>query len=250
MSDKKLLICIPTYNELENVSLLVDEIFQVLPSGAQILFIDDNSPDGTGAKVDDLAKLNPKIHALHRKGKLGLASAYMAGFEWGIREGYEWIMEMDADFSHDPIHLRDFMRIINAGMATAIVGSRYIPGGGVSNWSPSRVLLSKLGSIYARMWLRHSVSDFTGGFNAWKRDLLLKMNLGDLQSKGYAFQIELKYRALEIGAKLVETPIIFKERRFGDSKMSGDIVREAVIGVVKLRLRREQDHLFEPSAGH
>ncbi|HVJ63812.1 MAG TPA: polyprenol monophosphomannose synthase [Bdellovibrionota bacterium] len=250
MSDKKLLICIPTYNERENVPLLVEEIFKVLPAGAQVLFIDDNSPDGTGALIEDLAKANPKIHGLHRKGKLGLASAYVAGFEWGLREGYEWVMEMDADFSHDPEHLRDFMRLIGEGKATAIVGSRYIEGGGVSNWSPSRVLLSRMGSIYARTWLRHSVSDFTGGFNAWHRDLLAKMNLGDIQSKGYAFQIELKYRALEIGGRLVETPIVFRERRFGASKMSGDIVREAVIGVIKLRLRREQDQLFDPSAGN
>ncbi len=247
MSDKKLLICIPTYNEVENIPLLVEEIFQVMPSGVQVLFIDDNSPDGPGALIEDLAKSNPKIHGLHRKGKLGLASAYVAGFEWGLREGYEWIMEMDADFSHDTVHLKDFMRIIDAGKATAIVGSRYIAGGGVSNWSPSRVLLSKMGSIYARMWLRHDVSDFTGGFNAWKSSLLKKMNLAGIQSKGYAFQIELKYRALEIGGKLVETPIVFKERRFGASKMSGDIVREAVIGVIKLRLRREQDQLFSGS---
>jgi dolichol-phosphate mannosyltransferase len=244
MAERKLLICIPTYNEVENVPLLVQEIFHVLPTGAEILFIDDNSPDGTGALIEDLAKANPKVHGLFRKGKLGLATAYVAGFEWGLAQGFEWIMEMDADFSHDPEHLKEFKQIIEKGEASAIVGSRYITGGGVSNWSPSRVLLSKMGSIYARIWLRHSISDFTGGFNAWRRDLLIKMNLSGIQSKGYAFQIELKYRALELGAKLVETPIVFKERRFGASKMSGDIVREAVIGVVKLRLRRENDNLF------
>lgn len=244
MSDKQLLICIPTYNERENVPPLVEEIFNVLPEGAQILFIDDNSPDGTGALIEDLAKANPKVNGLFRKGKLGLASAYVAGFEWGLREGFEWIMEMDADFSHQPEHLRDFMRIIGEGKHTAIVGSRYVSGGGVSNWSPSRVLLSRLGSIYARMWLRQDLADFTGGFNAWRRDLLERMHLSGIQSRGYAFQIELKYRALELGAKLVETPIVFQERRFGASKMSGDIVREAIIGIIKLRWRREKSQLF------
>lgn len=244
MSDKKLLICIPTYNECENVPLLVGEIFKVLPTGAQILFIDDNSPDGTGALIENLSKSNPKVHGLHRKGKLGLASAYVAGFEWGLREGFEWVMEMDADFSHSPIYLKDFMRLIEQNKVSAIIGSRYIQGGGVSNWSPSRVLLSKMGSVYARMWLRHAVSDFTGGFNAWRADLLEKMNLKGIQSKGYAFQIELKYRALELGAKFAETPIVFQERRFGTSKMSGDIVKEAIIGVVKLRLRHEKSELF------
>lgn len=245
MPDKKqLLICIPTFNEKENVPLLVEEIFKVLPTDAHVLFIDDNSPDGTGDVIDELVKSNDKIHVLHRKGKLGLASAYVTGFTWGLEEGFEWIMEMDADFSHDPIYLADFMKFIKAKTSSAIVGSRYIVGGGVSNWSPSRVLLSKMGSIYARMWLRYSVADFTGGFNAWRSDLLKQMNLGGIQSKGYAFQIELKYRALELGAKLVETPIVFKERRFGASKMSGDIVKEAIIGVIKLRWKRERGDLF------
>lgn len=244
MSPLRLLICVPTYNERENVPLLAAEIFRVSSVGTEILFIDDNSPDGTGAVIEDLRKNESRVHVLHRKGKMGLGTAYVAGFEWGIREGFDWIMEMDADFSHDPEHLLAFREIIDGGKADAIAGSRYIEGGGVSNWSPSRVLLSKLGSVYARMWLRHQVSDFTGGFNAWHRDLLKRMNLSGIRSRGYAFQIELKYRALELGARYREVPIIFKERRFGQSKMSGDIVKEALLGVIKLRWRRDCDKLF------
>jgi len=244
MGEKKLLICIPTYNEKDNVPPLVKAIFENVSAGVDILFIDDNSPDGTGALIDGLKAENPRVNVLHRKGKLGLASAYVAGFKWGLDKGYEWIMEMDADFSHDPVHLKQVQHLIDSGSCEAIVGSRYIAGGGVSNWSPARVMLSKMGSIYARMWLRFPVTDFTGGFNAWKSSLLKNMYLDGIQSKGYAFQIELKYRALELGAKLVETPIVFQERRFGASKMSGDIIKEAVVGVILLRLKRERDELF------
>lgn len=166
----KSLICIPTYNEKDNVVLLAAEVFKHVPSTCEILFIDDNSPDGTGQVLDQLSKENPRVHVMHRAGKLGLGTAYVQGFQWGLQKGFEWFFEMDADFSHDPLHLKDFFKAIHSGKVDVVCGSRYIEGGGVSNWSPYRLLLSQAGSFYSQIWLRYDIQDWTGGFNAWSKN--------------------------------------------------------------------------------
>lgn len=241
----KILICIPTYNERDNVEALALEVFDKTDSRTEILFIDDASPDGTGALLDSLALKNPRIHVLHRSGKLGLATAYIQGFQWGLQRGFDWFFEMDADFSHDPGHLKEFIALIDSAKVDAVCGSRYVPGGGVSNWSPWRLLLSRMGSIYSGFLLRFPIQDWTGGFNAWSRKSLELLSLSSIQSKGYAFQIEMKYRALIRSLRVVETPIIFRERRAGQSKMSGSIVKEALWGVFKLRWKAENSKLFK-----
>ena len=239
------LICIPTYNEKDNVAPIAEAIFKTLPKGADILFIDDGSPDGTGQVIEEMRKTEPRIQVLHRKGKLGLATAYIQGFQWGLaQKKYEIIFEMDADFSHDVRHLPEYLARFKDPRVDAVCGSRYIPGGGVVNWNHFRQLISQMGSIYSRMWLGHPGTDWTGGFNAWRAPLLEKIGLGTIQSKGYTFQIELKYRALELGANLIETPIVFQERRAGASKMSGSIVKEAIFGVALLKWKSQAGRLF------
>lgn len=238
------LICIPTYNEKDNVGPLCERVFSFLPNNAEILFIDDGSPDGTGTVLDEMSKSNPRIHVMHRKGKLGLATAYIQGFQWGLSRDYDWFFEMDADFSHDAAHLPAFFEQIESGEVDAVGGSRYIEGGGVSNWSQGRYILSRCGSLYASFWLREEVADWTGGYNAWSRKCLESIALNTIASKGYAFQIELKYRTFVRGLKFIEVPIVFQERRAGQSKMSGDIVKEALLGVIKLRFRAETSRLF------
>ncbi len=240
----KTLICIPTYNERENLEAFTSAVLASSPATTEILVIDDNSPDGTGALADAIAARNSRVHVLHRAGKLGLATAYLEGFRWGLERDFEWIFEMDADFSHDPAHLPEFHAVMASGKADVVCGSRYVPGGGVSNWSRGRLLLSRAGSLYSELWLGGGIKDWTGGFNVWHRRALARMGLSSLRSKGYAFQIEMKYRALLTGARLIETPIVFRERRAGHSKMSGSIVREAIGGVALLRIRSEFDRLF------
>jgi dolichol-phosphate mannosyltransferase len=240
----KVLICIPTYNERDNVESLAGEIFARTGSRVDLLFIDDGSPDGTGALLNEMAARNPRVHVLHRSGKLGLATAYLAGFNWGLAQGFDWIMEMDADFSHDPAHLPAFLEAMASNSCDVICGSRYVPGGGVSNWSQGRLLLSRMGSVYANLWLRYPVADWTGGFNAWNRQCVQDMCLESLRTKGYAFQIELKFRALTLGKRLRELPITFRERRAGQSKMSGNIVKEALLAVALLRWKHESGTLF------
>lgn len=247
----KLLIVIPTYNEKDNVVPLAEAIFQNTGDVADILFVDDGSPDGTGAILDEMAKRDSRIKVLHRSGKLGLATAYIQGFEWGMKNqnpSYDWLMEMDADFSHDPEHLKEFIRHMREGRVQAIVGSRYVEGGGVSNWDQRRLLLSKLGSLYSTFWLAFPLRDWTGGFNAWSRKIIPSMKLSTLQSKGYAFQIEMKYRALVLGYSLLEIPIVFKERRAGASKMSGSIVKEAILGVARLKWLQSEGRLLNPKS--
>ncbi len=241
------LICIPTYNEKDNVRPLVSEIFREVPEDFDILFIDDGSPDGTGEVIDQLVSENPKVHVLHRSGKLGLATAYLQGFAWGMSQTekkFDWFFEMDCDFSHDPKHLKEFAKMMKSGKADAILGSRYVEGGGVVNWDERRLLLSKLGSLYSKFWLAYDIHDWTGGFNVWRREWLERMALPTIKAKGYAFQIEMKYRALVLGAKVMELPIIFQERRAGQSKMSGSIVKEAILGVAQLKLRQVQGKLL------
>ena len=229
------LIIIPTYNEGENLPRLIDAIFEV-DSEVHILVVDDNSPDGTGALADERAASDPRINVLHREGKLGLGTAYIAGFKWALQRDYEFIFEMDADFSHQPKYIPEFLAA--AEEADLVLGCRYIKGGGTEDWGPMRQLISRGGNLYARSILWLPYKDLTGGFKCFRREVLESIDLDSVESVGYAFQIELTYRAHKQGYRIVQTPIIFPDRNVGESKMSGNIVREAMFNVVKLRFSR------------
>ena len=232
----KALIIVPTYNEAENVRGISEQLLAALPV-ADVLFVDDNSPDGTGDLIDEMAAANPRVHVLHRAGKLGLGTAYIEGFRWALARDYEFIFEMDADGSHDPKYLPQMLALAEDG-AEVVVGSRNIPGGGTVNWGVGRRLLSKGGSFYARMILGIDVRDVTAGFVCWHRRVLEALDLTRVDSNGYSFQIEMKYQALGRGFRIVETPIIFVDRRVGQSKMSRSIVAEALLKVWSLRFRK------------
>jgi dolichol-phosphate mannosyltransferase len=229
------LIVVPTYNERDNVGDIAGRLLTALP-GAELLFVDDNSPDGTGALLDDIAAADPRVHVMHRAGKLGLGTAYVEGFGWGLARGYSYLLEMDADGSHDPRYLPEMVALAEDG-ADLVVGSRYVPGGGTKNWGTGRRLLSRGGSLYARMILGIGVRDVTAGFVCWRRAALEAIDLPTVTSNGYSFQIEMKYRAVRKGMRVVETPIVFVDRRVGQSKMSRAIVAEALLQVWRLRFR-------------
>jgi dolichol-phosphate mannosyltransferase len=231
----KTLIIVPTYNELENLPPLLKEIFANAPE-TDVLVVDDNSPDGTGALVDRMSAENSHIHVLHRSGKLGLGTAYIAGFKYAIANGYDAAFEMDADFSHDPRYLPDFLAKIE--QADLVIGSRYIPGGSTPNWSPSRRLISGCGNIFARVILHMPVQDCTAGFRCYRRTVLESIGLDSIQSQGYGFQVEMAYRVHKLGFKIVETPIVFMDRRVGKSKMSRAIVLEAFTYVLRARFSK------------
>lgn len=232
---RQALIIIPTYNEKENLGRLVAEVLQVVPE-AHLLIIDDGSPDGTGDIADALAAADPRIHAEHRTGKLGLGTAYIHGFKWALARGYEYVFEMDADFSHQPKFLPDFLRA--AEDHDLVLGSRYIPGGGTENWTWQRQLISRGGNTYARTVLWLPFKDLTGGFKCFRRRVLEALDLDGIQQKGYGFQIELTYRAHKKGFRIAQVPIMFPDRTAGQSKMSGAIFREALLGVWKLRFAK------------
>lgn len=234
MSDERFLVVIPTYDEIDNLPRIVPRVLEQDPR-IDVLVVDDNSPDGTGDLAEEMAGSEPRIHVLHREGKEGLGRAYLAGFRWGLEGGYDLLFEMDADLSHEPSSLPDFIE--TAETADVVVGSRYV-GGRVTviNWPMGRLLVSYFGSWYSRTITRLPLRDATGGFNCWKRAVLLALDLDRVESNGYAFQIELKLRAWRKGFRLVEIPIVFTERDTGESKMSKRIVREAVWRVWKLRL--------------
>ncbi|HEU4728207.1 MAG TPA: polyprenol monophosphomannose synthase [Kofleriaceae bacterium] len=227
------LIVVPTYNERENVRAIADRLLDALP-GTELLFVDDASPDGTGQLLDEMAAAQPGIHVMHRAGKLGLGTAYVEGFGWGLARGYDYLFEMDADGSHDPKYLPQMLALAEDG-ADVVVGSRYIPGGGTRNWGPGRKLISRGGSLYARTILGVDVRDVTAGFVCWRRAALEAIDLSTITSNGYSFQIEMKYRALKKNLRVVETPIVFVDRRVGQSKMSRAIVIEALLKVWGLR---------------
>jgi dolichol-phosphate mannosyltransferase len=230
------LIVVPTYNERDNVRGVAERFLAALP-GCELLFVDDNSPDGTGAILDEIAASNPRVHVMHRAGKLGLGTAYVEGFGWGLARGYEYLFEMDADGSHDESYLPQMLALAQDG-ADVVVGSRWVPGGGTEGWGIGRKIISRGGSLYARTILGIDVRDVTAGFVCWRRAALEAIDLASMTSNGYSFQIEMKYRALKKGLRIVETPIIFVDRRVGQSKMSRAIVGEALLKVWWLRFGR------------
>lgn len=243
---QRALIVVPTYNERANVAEIAALLLAHAPTATaplhgigalELLFVDDNSPDGTGAELDRMAAADSRISVLHRAGKLGLGTAYIEGFSWALARGYDVIVQMDADGSHDPKYLPALFAEL-AGGADVVVGSRYVPGGGTENWGLGRRTLSRGGSLYARTILGVSVRDMTAGFLCWRRQALAALDLRSITSNGYSFQIETKFRALERGLSLVEVPIVFVDRRVGQSKMSRAIVAEALLKVWKLRLGR------------
>jgi dolichol-phosphate mannosyltransferase len=219
------LVIIPTYNEKENVRGIAPAALAQSPV-VDVLIVDDNSPDGTGDIVAEMAKAEPRIHLLRRAGKLGLGTAYIAGFKWGLERGYDYLMEMDADFSHDPKEIPNFLKAIEN--ADLVLGSRYKDGIRVVNWPLTRLVLSKGASIYVRVITGLPVMDPTGGFKCFRRTVLESMQLDNIRSNGYAFQVELTYQAWMAGFRVVEIPITFTDRYAGKSKMSGKIVREAL----------------------
>jgi len=236
MTPETLLIILPTYNERHNLAPITAAIQAVGPF--HILVVDDNSPDGTGALADRLAAQQPdRLFVLHRPTKQGLGRAYLAGFAWGLAHGYDLLFEMDADFSHDPRHLPQFVNRIRAG-ADVVLGSRYIAGGGTRNWSFVRRFISRGGSLYARTILGLPIEDLTSGFKCFRRSALESLDLAGIDANGYGFQIEVTYRCYRQGLRIIETPIIFVDRRVGHSKMSQAIVLEAMLMVWRIRLRR------------
>lgn len=230
----KLLVIIPTYNEIENIKKLIPEVFAVIPENAGILVVDDGSPDGTASAVKEMqTRFSDKLFMLERSGKQGLATAYITGFRWGMEHGYDVLCEMDADFSHKPEYLPKLYDAIQT--YDVAIGSRNIKGGSVENWSFLRNLISKGGSLYSRIVLGVKVKDLTGGYNMWRKEALEKIGLDSIISRGYSFQIEMKAKAEKRGCSIKEIPIVFPDRVLGQSKMSQGIFIEALANVWKVR---------------
>ena len=231
---ERALVVVPTFNEALNLPQIVPAILGQDPR-LEILVVDDNSPDGTGQIADEMVRTNPRVHTIHREGKLGLGTAYIAGFKWALERQYDYVFEMDADFSHDPDHLKEFLKAIEH--ADVVLGSRYLNGKvTVVNWPMGRLMLSYLANIYARWFTGLRIWDLTGGFKCFRRRVLETLDLSQVVSNGYAFQIEMSVRAWRKGFKLQEIPIVFVDRTEGQSKMNKAIVREAVWKVPRLRL--------------
>ncbi|MBA4168142.1 MAG: polyprenol monophosphomannose synthase [Chitinophagaceae bacterium] len=229
------LVIIPTYNERENISGIIDAIIS-MKQNFHVLVIDDGSPDGTAAIVRDLQQqYASSLFLEERKGKLGLGTAYIHGFNWAVGRGYNYIFEMDADFSHNPADLQRLYDACKTGGADMAIGSRYVKGGGTVNWPRNRILLSKGGSLYTRLITWMPVHDTTAGFVCYKREVLESINLDEIHFLGYAFQIEMKFAAWKLDFRIVEVPIIFEDRKYGVSKMHKGIVKEGILGVLKLR---------------
>lgn len=227
----RVLTIIPTYNELESLPKTLQRLRDAVPA-SDVLVVDDNSPDGTGRLVDAIALEDSQVHALHRKGKEGLGAAYIAGFKWGLEAGYDVLVEMDADGSHQPEQLQQLLDAVDQGADLAL-GSRWVAGGSVVNWPRYRQAISRIGSTYARLMLGVKIRDVTGGYRAFRRTTLEKLNLDSVDSVGYGFQVDLAWRVSKMVLEIVERPITFVERELGASKMSGRIVFEAMINVTK-----------------
>jgi len=230
-----ILIITPTYNEKDNVENHIGGVFSHLPE-ADMLIVDDASPDGTGDLAEKISQNDKRVRVMHRSGKLGLGTAYVAGFKKAIEEGYSTVFEMDADLSHDPQYLPDFIRALDEG-ADIVLGSRSVEGGGVSGWGPLRHVISKGGSIYSRLVLGMGVRDLTTGYKGIRTSVFEKLDLDSIEAQGFGFQVEFNYRAFLSGCSIVEVPIIFEDRRAGESKMSGNIFFEAALLVMKLRMK-------------
>jgi dolichol-phosphate mannosyltransferase len=231
----KAIVIIPTYNELHNVKKLIPEVLSLYDKEIDILVVDDNSPDGTGKFVEELSKSNEKVHVLIREKKMGLGTAYCAGFKYALQQGYDYIFEMDADFSHDPKELANFLVAIKD--YDLVIGSRYLTGVNVINWPMQRLLLSFFANKYTRIITGMPITDSTGGFKCFRRKVLESIDLDKIKSNGYSFQIEMNFKTWKKGFKIGEIPIIFYDRQLGKSKMSKKIVREAALLVWKLRFR-------------
>jgi dolichol-phosphate mannosyltransferase len=233
-------LILPTYNEAENVKAIVPAAGEILasaaPAGFRVLVVDDGSPDGTGGLADEMAAEHEWVQVLHRTEKSGIGPAYLAGFRHALEQGADYVMEMDSDFSHDPADLARLLQAVYDGADLAL-GSRYVPGGGVSDWGLLRRLVSEGGSTYARLVLGLKVRDLTGGFKCFRREVLEAISFDRVRSQGYAFQVELTYRAVQSGFKVVEVPIVFRDRQHGQSKMSWRIAAEAMWLVPGLRFR-------------
>ncbi len=230
--DRTILVVLPTYNERENLPALIETVSRYLI--ADILVVDDNSPDGTGHLADQLSREHKHVHVLHRSKKEGLGLAYVAGFQWGLARGYERMLEMDSDFSHPPW---DVPRLVHASTtADLVIGSRYIPGGGTDQWDGRRRLVSGLGNRYVQIFLGSGIHDWTGGFRCYRSELLRDMDLHAIRSKGYVFQVEMAWRALRLGAKIRELPIRFSDRRHGQSKLGWPTIIEALTEVPRMAI--------------
>jgi dolichol-phosphate mannosyltransferase len=240
------LVVIPTYNERDNLGPIVGRVQVTLPA-VHVLVVDDGSPDGTGELADQLAERDDRVHVMHRTEKAGLGAAYTAGFAWALDRGYRVIVEMDADGSHAP---EDLPRLLDALQdADLALGSRYVPGGRVVNWPKRRELLSRGGNLYSKLALGVGINDITGGYRAYRRRVLETLRLDNIASTGYCFQVDLAWRTVQAGFSVVEVPITFTEREIGESKMSGSIVREALVRVTKWGLRRRAGQVRSLLAG-
>jgi dolichol-phosphate mannosyltransferase len=226
-------LVLPTYNEAENIEAFVAAARAKLPASARVLVVDDSSPDGTGAIAERLAEQDENVDVLHRQVKEGLGPAYIAGFRRALAGGAGLVLEMDSDFSHDPAYLPRLLEA--ARRADVVLGSRYVPGGGVSDWGPLRKAISRGGSAYAKLILGVKIEDMTGGFKCFRREVLEAIDFDSIQARGYAFQVEMTYRAIRAGFNVVEVPIVFRDRQAGNSKMDRAIVAEAVWRVPLLR---------------
>lgn len=239
-TDQRTLVIIPTYNECDNLLTIVSRLHDAAPD-VHLLIVDDGSPDGTGALADELALADPdRVHVMHRACKEGLGAAYLAGFEWGLNRQYSVIVEMDADGSHAPEELYRLLEAIDAGADVAI-GSRYVPGGEVRNWPRRRLMLSRTANGYSRILLGVDIHDITAGYRAYRREVLEKIDLVAVDSKGYGFQVDLTWRSINAGFTVVEVPITFTEREHGVSKMDGSTIREAIVKVAQWGLRARLD---------
>lgn len=232
---ERVLVVIPTYNEAANIELIVGRLLNAVPE-ANVLVVDDASPDGTGKLADVMAERDHRVNVLHRKAKNGLGAAYIEGFTWGLDEGYDVLVEMDADGSHAPEQLPRLLEAV--AHADLVLGSRWVPGGAVVNWPKSRELISRGGSLYSRMALGLSICDITGGYRAFRRATLEGIDYASVASQGYCFQVDLANRAVRAGFRVVEVPITFAERERGESKMSPEIVREALMRVTQWGAQR------------
>ncbi len=239
------LVIIPTYNELENLPLIVERVRTATPD-VDILIVDDNSPDGTGDRADEMAAADDHLHVLHRKGKDGLFAAYLAGFRWGLARDYAVLCEMDADGSHAPEQLHLLLGEIDNG-ADLVIGSRYIPGGRVVNWPKDRWVLSKGGNVYISLALGTGLSDMTAGYRAFRREVLETLPMDELSKAGYIFQVEIAFRAVELGFDVREVPITFTEREIGESKLDGSFVKDSLLEVTKWGVKHRASQVKELS---